>query len=571
MFRGPNSTVARAKPQTGEMPEFQIPYKGLDLQAPLAAMDPMYGLSLINVISDSFGLRTRKGYTLWNTGLPAATPVNSIFAYWPSTVNNPTLTQLVNQGLAPISQLYQEARSFIGQFGGDIFSAQGGLIYNVTPSGSTAVVAEAGVGSSGAGDYWNGQMFANIAGSFYIMCNEDGGYSYYDGTTWATPTFGGGAGQISGGDPAYFTNLCVFKRRIWFIEKGSTRGWYLPVDSITGLATSFDFGPQFIMGGHLANLSNWTLDGGAGIDDQLCAFSQQGDVIIYVGTDPATPSTFSLRGVWNCGPLPTGSRQVLSTGGDIQILSQFGLLSISQLISATALPALAKKNKSFRIDPLLARLMRDYAGYNGWQIIDAPSHEMMLIGIPNEVGSALNRAYLVYKYSTEGWTIIQDAKYSAICNVAGILYAGNTAGQVVRAFDGPWDNTPTGGLTGTPIQCQVTTAYQNCGKPGHNKTAVMIRPGFLTSVTPSLSVTMLTNYGVAAPTLVPSLPPTTLGSQWNVALWNTGIWAGLKKPIHQWISVRGFGFAFSPQLDFLASGDTLLTDIDFWVTPGGVM
>ena len=53
---------------------------------------------------------------------------------------------------------------------------------------------------------------------------------------------------------------------------------------------------MFRRGGYIKAMASWTLDGGAGMEDQLVLFSSNGEAVIYGGTDP--DSGFSLTGIF---------------------------------------------------------------------------------------------------------------------------------------------------------------------------------------------------------------------------------------------------------------------------------
>ena len=85
MIRNIDKPVPRAKPQTDKIHPVGIPFKGLNTVSPYGSMTEGDAISLNNVIVESYGLRTRKGYTTWATGFPTNKPVNSILNYYPST------------------------------------------------------------------------------------------------------------------------------------------------------------------------------------------------------------------------------------------------------------------------------------------------------------------------------------------------------------------------------------------------------------------------------------------------------------------------------------------------------
>lgn len=568
MFRQAAQQVPRAKPETGRVVPAPIPYKGLDARSPFAVMAPEYAISLVNVASNTYGLRSRKGFTEYANTIPGGSvPAASIMWYY-AAGDVPT-----NPGtVAPYEDrttILLTSPSDTAPADGKLFTSKSGLIYNVTVGGTGPWVAEAGV--SGLSDYWTSVMFSNIAGTFLIACNDKGGYSYYNGATWTTPTFGAGVGQISGCDPAKFCFVMVWKKSLWFIQKGSTSAWYLPVGQITGAAIQFDFGSLFINGGELANIVNWTLDSGSGIDDRLMAIGSQGDVCMYQGTDPNDATTFSLVGTYQVGPLPAGRRQVLSDGGEVYILSQFGLSLASRLMSGKSLAEAEKDHLSYLIDPLISRMMSSTGDYLGWSVRSIPRENILIIGSP-QLSSTVGGDFLVYSTITSAWSQYWDTQYADLVTSGTQVWASTYDGRVVRAFDGSLDNILlTGSNTGTPIVCRVIPAYNALGAPSLQKTIPMLRPSFISASAPALTVTMLADYAIANYASVPSLPAST-SSLWGVALWGVGVWAGALVPYANWLGCRGQGYVITSQLDYACGGDTLLTGLDYWTSDtGGVL
>src|SRR5215510_4790552 len=293
MFRLANEqNTRRAKGQSGNIVPIAVPFKGLNARAPFAVMGQEYAISLINVIPESYGMRTRKGYSEWATNLPGTGSVCTMLSYYPPTAaplalaasfQRPTLA--LNQIFTtPRSQLVPEqpVRTAVAP-AGKLFAGKANQLFNVTAGGFGPWTAETGV--TGTSDYWTGINFNNAAGPWLIVTNDLGGYWTYDGTTWTKRVAGAGVGQINGVNPDLFCFVLAWKHRLWFIEKNSTRAWYLPTNAIAGLAKQFDFGEQFRHGGSLAMLASLT-GGGESIDDYLVAVSSQGDIAIYKGTDP---------------------------------------------------------------------------------------------------------------------------------------------------------------------------------------------------------------------------------------------------------------------------------------------
>lgn len=569
MFGHPNpQKTKRAVQPSGNLTPAAIPFQGMNARSPFAVMGPEYGITLTNVVSETYGLRTRRGYTEYATGLPEVGPVPTIMAYYPaSSTPDPVATgSPPASSLATLMFFTRNTNPLVAQPPGKLFAVQGGKVFDVTIPGNVTRTEAAGI--LAGTDYWNYINYQNSAGAFLCATCETGGYFVYDGTTWTRIVAGAAAGQIDGCDPDKFAFIISWKKRIWFIEKNSTRAWYLPVDQITGTVKPFDFGNQLSHGGALASLASWTVDGGDGMDDHLVGVGYQGDVVIYKGVDPDDPDNFLIHGTWFCGPLPLGRRQVSQSGGDVFILSQLGVMPVSKLLTATSLSAEVQQHISYLIDPLVASLMRSYAEDLGWQEFIASKDEMVLIGIPTRARVPFGGSYLAYKTTTKSWSLLTETNYASFVEVGPVTYAGTLDGRIVLAFDGPLDNVTPNNPDGLGIKCQVTPAYQPMGNPGVQKRFTMVRPSFLTANLPSVKVTLLTDYRTPGYGTYPSLPVTT-EDEWDLSNWNIATWGGLKNPVREWVGISGAGFAATVQLDYTAGGDTLLTSIDFWSEQGG--
>lgn len=577
----------RARPQTGQLSALAIPAKGLNARDSLALMGPEYAVSLNNVLCEAYGLKTRKGYREYATNIPPlatpGTPVATVMSYHPATALPAVFGKFsdgFSDGFSKVSQtdLFRFESNMARLFtsgviplytpAGKLFAARTNFIYDVTAGGAGPWVAEVGV--TGAGAYWSWINFQNAAGSFLLTCNHEGGYAIYDGATWTMPTMGGGAGQIANVDPANLCFILEHKKRLWFIEKGTTKAWYLPVGQITGSATMFNFGEQFRSGGSLYALAAWTVDGGVGPDDYLVAVSSEGDIVVYKGTDPNSATDWAIVGVWHVGPLPVGRRGVFNTGADVHILSQFGLTPLSLLLKSTEIGILEQQRTSYLIGPLLSRLLRDSSRLLGWQVRTLPKEELVIVTVPVQA-TEHSGAIFALKYGSNAWSTLSELPYASYCNIDDQIFCGTYDGRVLSAFDGPLDNVLLGTpMLGSPIKCTVMPAFQPLGVTGAQKRIVLARPTFIATVSPAIQIQIVTDYGLPKASNVPTVPDLA-SSLWDVARWDIGRWTGIQSPIHEWFGCRGAGFAATLEMQYRAGGDTVLTAIDFWTEQGGVL
>ena len=111
------------------------------------------------------------------------------------------------------------------------------------------------------------------------------------------------------------------------------RMWYLPISSIAGAATSFDFSSLFRLGGYLVAMVNWTVSNAyGGMDEQAAFVTSEGEVAVYKGTDPASTATFGQVGHFRIGR-PIGPRGFARIGLDMVAICADGVVSFSKAAS----------------------------------------------------------------------------------------------------------------------------------------------------------------------------------------------------------------------------------------------
>ena len=582
----------KAQPLFGQMAPGLLPVAGINARDAAITMGPQDALDLVNIFSEDYGLTVRNGYQEFAIGLPGALTVGTLMSYYPAYAGPSTsgLQQASVLSFPPVPAL----RALNITLGGQLFAATGGQIYDITAGGAGPWVAQPNVAA--LSDFWTWVNFQNAGGAFLLTTNDEGQYAVYGGnsfssgfsdgfataaTGFATITEGPNAGQISGINPDLFVYVMVWKQRVWFIEKNSTRAWYLPVGQITGVATQFDFGPHFRHGGRLQELVNWTIDGGAGIDDHLVAFSSEGDVVIFKGYDPDSadtdPNAFQLHGIWYVGALPKGRRSVSVYGGDVYVLSIFGVSQISKLVAQAQVAANLTEDVSSKIDPLIARFMLASHEVDGWYLLFLPSEQAMVVGVPSQItGESVTQ--LAMKIRRQAWSKVLDLPVITMLDHDEVTFGGgkisssgvNGGGKVYVLFDAPLDNIPLAGSTGSPIRARMLPSYNAFGSPGMLKSFPMVRLTFNAPQVPGVQLKVLTDFASPDYITVPSLPPIS-GSLWDVALWDSGKWAGQLPPIHKWLGTVGAGYSATVQCDFTSYGGTRIMSADWWFTQGGAL
>lgn len=521
----------RPSPQVIKAQIVPAPNGGINVVDMLAATPQFDSIYQYNLIPSQYGCRVRTGITQWATAVGTG-GVNTILPYNGSITTNDKL-----------------------------FCAGKNGIFDITASGANnpaaSIVFPTIDTNSG---YGTSTAVATLAGAFLLYTDESNGYYVYtEGVGWAKPTQGAGATQINNVDPATFVWVVSHKERVWFVQRDTATAWYLPTGAIFGNATQFNFGNKFRRGGYLVGLYTWTLDGGAGIDDYLVAISSSGDVLIYQGTDPSVATSWSLVGEWYIGPPPAGRRIVSAFGGDLYVLSSYGLLPLSKLIAGILIQN-QTEYVSRKISPLINSLMATSRTTLGWEVRLVPSENLILIATPPRISFA-NQQF-VQSLNTQGWAIYRDLPYNTGNSWNGAFYIGDTAGGVYL-------HTGNTDLN-LAINWSMLSSFQEYEEIGQYHRVQIIRPVFLSLKAPSFAVQVKYDYDLSE-VLAPPISSVVSGALWDVGQWDVDLWGGAAASISVVRGGSGIGRAMAIGMNGNSTSDTILLRFDLMFDSGNYL
>jgi hypothetical protein len=534
-FRVPQQQVA----QSTVVP---APIKGMDARVNASIDNPEVCIWAINMVPSDFGMRVRSGYREWQIGL--GSEVRTIVPY---------------KGLAQLGTADR------------IFAMTEDGIYDVTVAGA-APVNKLMFGTtsedSGFGIYIHYVTEAGADLIFYAD-GENGLFTYTPSTdTWAQTT--GITSIATASAPLVITDVVFVvqhKLRIWLIEKGSSKAWYLPIRAIAGEATEFFYAQKFKNGGDLVGLYNWTVDGGNGRDDHLVAVSRAGDVIPYTGEDPADDMTWTSTGTFFIGAIPRGNRVASEHGGELYMLSTLGVITMSDLLQG-ANPADPFRNLiGYRVGRLLREDMDVYQNQHGWTMRFDTGLGALIITTP-ERNDLTYRQY-VYNLSTGGWGLWRAVPMLASDVWEGKIMFGDKSGRMLRMDVAP-DNVTLDGLNQTKIDFFLLSSYQTMGAPGVNKQVLQIRPNFITDKKPAFEVFAFYDYLISEPLPPTAEPGTGSGSAWDSALWDVGVWTiSTQLPFFRALGAAGMGRSVAVAMTGSTYTDTFMASWDvLWHNAG---
>ena len=415
-----------------------------------------------------------------------------------------------------------------------LFGAAGTSIFNVTSAGAVGAADLTSLTNA----RWQHVMQATSGGNFLVICNGADSVRNYDGTNWTTPS-------ITTGTSSTFVNVWLHKERLWFVQINTMDAWYLGTQAIAGSATKFSLGSVFKGGGNLVAGGSLTRDGGAGADDFQVFVCSTGEVAIYQGTDPASASTWALVGVFQIPP-PIGRRCLQRAGGDLSVITEGGVISLSAMLvldrAAQERAAITSKvNRLFTADA------RIYRTNHGWQVLSYPRSNMVLVNVPTSE-NAVQKQW-VMNALTGAWCTFSDFNAASWSLFNEDLYFGGNSGTVWKADSGFQDN-------GAGIAASLKTAFTDLGAPGRLKTIQMLRSVFSSNGTPGFLMNINVDYEdkipISSPT--PGDPP---GSLWDAATWDTSTWDVGEAITRHWVGVQGVGHTFAVRQEIISDGASL--------------
>ena len=364
---------------------------------------------------------------------------------------------------------------------------------------------------------------------------------------------------ITGVDSADLVHVNLFKNRLYYTQKNSMKVWYLPVNSIAGVAAPLDFGGIARNGGFIQAMGTWTIDAGQGVDDYAVFVTNMGEVIVFNGTDPSDPTAWALKGVWQLGFI-FSRRCMFKFGGDLLLLTQDGLVPLASALQSSRLDP--RVNLTDKIFFAISREADLYSANFGWQIIYYAKQNMLLINIPSSDGV---QQFVMHTIS-KAWASFSGISATCFELQYDDLYFGG-AGFVGQYWNGYSDD-------GGNINASVQQAYSYFEALGQLKRFTLVRPIIQTdNGFPSVLCGINTDFDYQNQVGQIAFNPsnTSLGT-WDNALWDQQTWGGYLSINRIWQGVTGLGFSAGINMSMASQGiDVHWVSTDYVMERGGVL
>lgn len=522
--------------QKREVKQFPAPIRGLVLNRNPIGGTKLAARVLFNGFCTETAVKMRKGNGLHAT-IGAGTEVESLFSY----------TDASNRLL---------------------FAANQANIYDITEPADAEVSPSASVSGQNSGVY-STQNFETTGGHYLYALNGQNDPRLFDGTTW-TAINGGSTPAITGVTTSTLSSVWAYKNRLYFVERNTTRAWYLAVDSIGGAASSVSLAGVFSRGGALLFGATWSLDSRDSLAARCVFVSTEGEVAVYQGADPGA-ADWALMGVYEIGK-PLGEKATLTAGGDLIIATEIGMIPLSSAIVKDP-AALSMDSVSQNISPIWDAEAESRGGYP-WHILKWPAQSKAIVSIPG-IGSIIEPRNMVVNTKTGAWSEYTGMDTSCTVLHDSRAFYGTSDGLILEMEQGGTDNSAEYSFT-----CLL--AQDSLGQTGFYKTCHMARAIFNSSRPFNAKITALVDYNIETPA-APNSPSALDYGVWDVGLWDNAVWDSniVTGITSRWRSVGRSGIEVSPLVQMSSGSDATggepaitpdveLVSIDILYETGGI-
>ena len=543
------------------------PIGGWNARDSVAEMNPLDAVVLDNFYPTPSEIQLRKGYTEYATGITGQVDTlmqysggstSKLFAAAGSViydVSSAGAATSVVTGQGSDRLQYVNASTAGGNFLVAVNGADAPLIYdgtnwikyattstaqtisNLTSSGTTCTLVTSVAHGLVTGNQVTitGASPSQYNGTFKITVVNGTTFTYTalsaPATSPASPLGSYTVAKfITGVDSSNLIHVNLHKDRLYFVEEGTLKFWYLATNAISGAATSYDLGGVARNGGYIMAMGTWTLDAGYGVDDYAVFVTNNGEAIVYKGSDPSDPNDWALIGVWQLGQV-FARRCFFKFAGDLLLITQDGIVPLASALQSSRLDP--RINITDKIYYAVSEAADLYNAEFGWQIHYYAKQNMLIFNIPVIGGQ---QQYVMHNI-TKAWASFSGINATCFEVYDEDMYFGGN-GYVGKFWDGLSDNDQN-------IKASCQQAYSYFDARGQLKRFTMVRPILFTdNGTPAILCGINTDFETQNNVGQVSFNPALVSvGVWDVSTWDDYDWGGGNTPSKQWQGVTGIGYA----------------------------
>lgn len=431
-----------------------------------------------------------------------------------------------------------------------LFAADATSIYDVTNPADPDIAVTADVTGLTSG-YWSSTLFTNSGGAFLMMVNGEDNLRRFDGSVWLTVT-DVSSPAITGVPTNGLSHVWKGNSRLWFVQGGTMSAWYLGTNAVSGAATEFPLGGIFSLGGSLLFGVTFSMDTGEGLDDFTAFITDKGEVAVYQGTDPSSAATFAKVGVFKIGR-PLGKNGWFRAGGDIGILTDDGIISMTQMLSKDRV-GLQVSAITAPIEPEWRDAINErFTGVLPFSCVLWPAKSMLVVGVPATSGQS--KYVFASNARTGAWARFTGWDVRCLGVYGDNMYFGTGSATIVRG-------DVSGADQGATYSAVVIPKFETLGM-AEEKSAIHCRMVARANRDFAPQLFANSDYDIDIPTPL-SADPDDASNVWGVGRWGIMTWGSISNiKIRQsdWQTVAANGHALAPGLQ-ITSGRVTAPDVE---------
>ena len=276
----------------------------------------------------------------------------------------------------------------------------------------------------------------------------------------------------------------------------------------------------------------------------------------------------------NCyiGAVAGSKRCASEFGGDLHVLSTYGLTAMSDLLKGTDSNDTDRKTSiGARMAFLLQQDMKTYRIGDGWSITFAPSDGLMVIGSPKR-DNDINLQY-VYDIANDSFGFWRGVPMLSSAEWGNFLYVGTEDSRVV-VMNSDFDEvliTPINEKNGNDIQFSSLFAFNPYASGGKFKRGIMIRPDFMSSRKMTYEAKFAYDYAILSSDVEVSGVIAAAG-RWDVGSWDSAIW-GSSTLVNRStvVGAEGIGRTMAVAVNGASTSQAWLMSYDVMWNTGGML
>jgi hypothetical protein len=357
-----------------------------------------------------------------------------------------------------------------------------------------------------------------------------------DGVSWITGPAGTPVAFGNG-----LTQVCKYRNRFFFVGLNTMSAWYLPLNAVGGALAEIPLSGAATKGGKLLFCATWSIDAGDGIDDKIVFMTDQGEILVFTGSNPADAANWRQEGRYTMSP-PLGKNAWLGIGGDLLVAAVDGILPTSGAITKDRaeleLAAITRSIKPMWRDEVIAK--RAYP----WTMCKWDEYGGIFVAMPGAPSGS--ERCLVVNAATGAWGRFTQWDVQCCMRLRGDMFFGTQKGLVMQADRTGYDD-------GKPYVATLVGGWEVFQSPSQTITWRQARASFTARqgepFQPQLAAT--TDYVVNIPTPPIAGPDPGVLDLWDQGLWDVAHWdaAAPMSPVVRntgWVSIGMTGFSHAP-------------------------